>query len=242
LLRSYQNSGCSEKHLLVGDRVLYPVRGRFWMGARRDPCRSDEARYYQRGAEDRPPWLLIADGVPRRDLKARFQLSLAHPADLKPDSYRGDSGAPAVPEPTPGRPVATFIFGARDIDRMIVKESNDSGKRRRAPMRALGIRLDATRMALVDITGSDDAEMWKVMLTSKTLGEHAFARPLNGPTVDVVVRVEDKKVVVTAGGETQEWPLPRGERGFYGFAIAGDGYLGLRKLDFSGTAPTTVAR
>ena len=226
--------------------------GQPFAGPRVDPRRADEIRYFKRADrnDDRDRFtLLIVDGVPRRDLQTRYQLGFgAPPADFKtePEQRRTREPPPAAAGVEVGRPTVTFVFGVRDVNRVVRLEDKDgkegarSGYPQIAPMRALGLRLEPTRAQLVDITRPSYTEgrPWDgAGLTMKPLGERALSRSAAGATVDVNVRVEGNKLKVSVAGETFELPIDRPESGFYGFLIEQPGYVALRQLDCGGLRP-----
>jgi TolB-like protein len=232
--------------VLIGNHAIWNVEGQPWTGPRRDPLRADELRFFQPPSHraDRNPFaLVIADGVPRRDLRARFQVALGSPpADFKPDSVRRGADQPAAPGADVGRPTVTFLFGVRDIERRVRQEGDDASYPSIAPMRALGLRIEGDRVRLVDLTRETylrGRSYDGLKLTVKSLADHALPRAAaaaaaGGKPFDVSVAVEGKRVRVSIAGETFDLPLDNPETGFYGFVVEQPGYASIGQLTFEG--------
>jgi TolB-like protein len=211
--------------VLIGDHPLWPIEGigSSWTGPRRDPRRADEMRYFKArsgGAGDQTFALWVLDGVPRRELAARFQLGFGPPPpDLQAARY-------TAPGSEAGRPVVTFVFGARDVDR---RPPSGGG---RTAMRALGLRFEPTRVQLVDVTRGafDDRARARneLPLTFKPLAERPLAAI--GASLDVAVEASGKRVKVQIGRDAVELPLADLETGFCGFLIEEAGYVQVRPL------------
>jgi TolB-like protein len=244
--RQFQGSQNIHGMVLIGEHPFWNVEGEPWTGPRRDPMRADELRYFGEPAARNPRrhfTLLIADGVPRREVRARFQLvSGGPPADFRPQGYdyrrRGEDVA--VPGVDGGRPVVTFLFGARDIARTLRREADErGGYPRLAPMRALGVRFERGRAVLVDVTRAayeehhnpDDLKLTMTPLATHALGGAGAAGAL---PLDVSVAVDGKRAHVSVGGEAFDLPIEHPEPGFYGFIFEEPGYMAVRQLAIEG--------
>lgn len=226
--------------VIVGDHVIWNIEGQPWTGPRSDSRRADEIRYFK-GVPSNPKYdrqrftLLIVDGVPRRDVRARFQVGFDGP----PDDFRSERDGRGAARPglqeKPSRPAVTFVFALRDIDR---KEPEDKKQSHRAvaPMRARGLRIDGERVELVEITRPSypDGSRYDVDLSSKPIGTCSLARAASRSTVDVDVRVDGGRLKATVGDARCELSMDEPPAGFYGFAIEQPGYVTIRPLAFGG--------
>jgi hypothetical protein len=238
-LRRFQGRNNVFGDVRVGGHVVWNVEGQPWTGPRSDPRRADEIRYFESDpstyAGERFT-LLIVDGVPRRDVQARFRLAFDDPpADFRPERDSRSTRRPTA-QGKISRPVVTFVFGVRDIYREAPrdKEQND---RTIAPMRALGLRIDTDRAELVDVTRPSypDRKRYQVKVASKSLGACNVARATSRSTVDVAIRVDGARIKATIGDQSCELTLDKADKpaaGFYGFLIERPGYVAIRPAAF----------
>jgi TolB-like protein len=234
--REFRGEHNASGWVVVGNHVVWNTVGEPWTGPRRDPLRADEIRYFSARPDERHPFtLLIVDGIPRRDLQARYQLEFGlPPADFKSDSPLNPD-APAAPGIDLGRPTVTFVFGVRDLRRQLRTDEQSASDRKLAPMSAFGVRLEPSRVQLVDLRRASYVHGQATGAVSvNALSSHALSRTSGGGPVDVAVRVEGKRVKVTVAGETTDLAIPRTEAGFYGLLIEQPGYVSVRQMDFGG--------
>jgi TolB-like protein len=249
-LRSFSSSGGAsrrngrEPEVTIGGHVVWNVEGQLWTGPRSDPRRAEEMRYFKEPAfdpkYDRKPFaLLLIDGVPRRDQQARFQLAFDdRPADFNPtDADRRPRRAEG--SSASDRPLVTFIFGVRDIHRLLPKDEKGNPQVL-APMHAMGLRIDGGRVELVDLVRQShdpNAHAEPLILTSKPLATCPLARGAAAAArsiVDVSVRIEGARAKLTVGEQTCELAIPKPQNGFYGFVIERPGYAAIRELALGG--------
>jgi hypothetical protein len=234
--RAFRSNYNASGWVNIGNHVVWNAVGDSATGPRRDPRRADEIRYGARAIERRPFTLLIVDGVPRRDVQARFQLAFgAPPADFKIEPPRKSEELAAQPGIDQGRPTVTFVFGVQDIEHELRQDGPGASDQTFMPMRALGVRIEPSRVQLVDLTRAPyERGRVPAPLAVRPLAEHALARPSSGDALDVGVRVEGKKGTISVGDETAELSIDRPEAGFYGFVIEKPGYVSVRQLACGG--------
>jgi TolB-like protein len=222
-----------DDYVLIGDTPVWSMRNRadwndgsgphtrdidhFWTGRRRDPLRADEVRYY--GSPGLPAWqteassVLVVEGVPRRELEARFEIDLTLPTDLPATVFDDD-----IPQGwTPGRPRLVFFFRGRCID---------CGVR---PMAAIGLAFAGDRVDLVEISVRRRSSALDPPAL-KVLASQAASRP-SSPRTTVAVRIERDQALVTVNGRRLSFALPaEPPSGFYGFLIWKPGFVAIRDL------------
>jgi hypothetical protein len=158
-------------------------------GPRTDPLRGSELRFYGKEA------LVVREGVPRKDVVARFTISYAPPDDFWPgtDNPGRNSMKDAAPSLDPHHPEVGFAFGLRDL--------SSSPRGLELVVAADGVRL---------------VEGGKVLARADA--------DLRAPRVDVEVRVEGTAVAGSAGGKSFRFDAPADRTGFYGLAFRGPGF------------------
>jgi TolB-like protein len=224
--------------VLVGGHVVWNVEGQPWTGPRNDPRSADEIRYFEVDPSryvGEHFTLLIVDGVPRRDVQAKFRLAFDDlPADFRPERDSRSARRPTAQDKT-SRPTVTFVFGVRDINREGPRDKESNG-RTIAPMRARGLRIDTDRAELVEVTRPSypDGKRYQVNVASKSLGACNVARAASRSTVDVAIRVDGARIKATVGDQTCDLSMDKPATGFYGFLIERPGYVTIRPTAFGG--------
>jgi TolB-like protein len=210
-------------YVLVGDSPVWQVRGGDGMlttGPRTDPLRATELRYYRRASD--PDVLVVVDGVPRRDLTARYELAFAPPADWWPGMQNPGRGSAqpgdlAAAKLDPGRPEVAFVFGATDVTGEL------------HPLRSLQLVVAEDAVRLVAAT---QADRWKPA-ERKVLEEQAV--DLRGQKrVEVVVKLDGATLSATVNGRALAFQAPAERTGFYGFQFRGPGYAAVTRFAIAG--------
>jgi hypothetical protein len=227
-------------YLLVGEGPLWVVRGHETLstGPRFDGLRAGAIRFYQKETKQQRDTLGVLDGVPRRDVSARFHVSFAPAADWWPDGVypKKTDASLADVKYDRGRPEVGFLFGARDVD---VDLQRDAGTQRDTlvrPLRGLAVRIKPDAVELVEVietkrqhqylaAGPDEFAM-NVKQTQKA--------ELSGKTeLDVSIDVAGDSVKVTVGDKTFKFAAPPDRTGFYGLHLRGNGYAEISRLKIS---------
>src|SRR5262249_47176575 len=142
---NHSNVTGNDRYVLVGDAPVWMLQEGWYTvttGPRSDPLRADGIRFARLDASDKIDTLLVVEGVPRRDLRMKFEVDLDPPADFW--NAREERFATK-----PARAELDILLGARDVD---------SDQR---PMRAtlLALREDAVELVDLAETGRD-ANAW----------------------------------------------------------------------------------
>lgn len=213
---------------LLGEVPAWTLEaGDLYSGARRDPRRTDELRYYLRpGYTDKRLRMVMVDGLPRRDLQASFQVDLNPPRDFWPSSPRRDQTF-ADHKLEVGKVQVTFLVRAIDVQR----DPSDDPRTNKPvphPCKAIAVVIasDGVQLAAVELaSGGRWSEAPEPRIT--VLAERKAA--LSG-VVPVAVRARGTRLEAQVGPVNLSAAVPDGPEGFVGFAFRGNGYAAVRKL------------
>lgn len=210
-------------YVLLGDAPVWVVRGGegyrddpVVTGPRTDPLRARELRYYREG--DGAEALAIVDGVPRRELQARFEVALQPAEDYWPPQLRPDKAATSAKDLrlAPRRPEVAVAFALRDVQ---------ADPR---PTRGLELVIAEDALRLVELTQADPRKAPTLKVLQERRVDLRGAR-----TLEVSARVSGSGAELKVNGQSASFPLPGGERGgFYGIHLRGPGYAAVRGVAF----------
>jgi hypothetical protein len=224
-------------YTLLGELPVWPMaEDVFWSGARTDPRRTKELRYFADHASYgvEPGGIVVLEGVPRRDLQARFDVDFTVPPDFWPHYPDRRSGTPRT-FPSPGRPRVALLFAARDVDTPDEGDMTSAGKVPQ-PMHGRALVLGPDRAQLVDLVVPRHPRF--VRPEAPTIApreEHGLTVDAGQP-VAVTVRVSGTRLTATVNGKAAQFTLPNAQEGFWGLWFQGVGYAAIRnvKLDAGG--------
>jgi TolB-like protein len=224
-------------YTLLGELPMWPVgEDVFWSGARTDPRRTKELRYFSDHASYgvEPGGIVVLEGVPRRDLQARFDVDFTVPPDFWPRYPNRRDGTPRT-FPSPGRPRVALLFAARDVDTPDENDMTSSGKVPQ-PMHGRALVLGPDRAQLVDLVVPRHARFGRREAPTIAPREEHGLTVDGGEPVAVTVRVSGTRLTVTVNGKAAQFTLPDAQEGFWGLWFQGIGYAAIRnvKLDAGG--------
>ena len=232
--------GSSSEQILIGNHPVWPIQEAYYLGtgARSDPRRASELYYYHLEKPNQPTKyerydaLVIADGIPRRDLTAKFTLSRTPAADFWPHEV-GSAVNTATAPPLGGRPDPIFLFGIRDIkcDKQRVEGGKSALNR---PMRGYGLLFLADRVQLVEVNETTREGFDRKRLEYKVKEEQRVGGLGGKGAVDVSVTLDGGSLQVQVGGKSLGFKAPDDRQGFYGFAFHGEGFVQIGALALSG--------
>ena len=213
--------------VLVGRTPVWLTRGAVVTGPRVDAVRAEELRYH--GSETSPAeTVLIFEGVPRKDLKASFELGF----DIPPD-FATPYGFGGREAPNPAHATVTFLFSARCIDCGRTPDpATGQWKFEQQPLQAWGLDLGPSEVRLVQLSlverhGGRNAPS-PLTLTPKGVQP----APSMGNSVPVSLKLQGTQLTATIAGKSYAFTLPADRpAGFYGVLVRGPGFAAIRKLD-----------
>jgi hypothetical protein len=215
--------------LVSGTPVWLTRGGTVVTGARTAGIRTEEVRYYG----DRFPLetVLIFEGVPRKDLKASFELGFGLPSDVvPPDGLRDGERL------NPAHASVTFLFGAKCISCSRTPDPTTGhwtfGEQ---PLEAWGLDFSPSEVRLVQVSlgkpGGGRNAPPPLGLTVK--GTQAAA--LTGTELPVAIQLQGTQLTATIQGKTYAFSVPADRpAGFYGVLVRGPGFAAIRKVQAGG--------
>lgn len=216
----------SDGFVLIGNSPVWAVGSSAWTGARSDPRRSDELRYFNRSAKRIRSTFFVFEGSPRRDPGFSIHLDFSKPADFQPSELGG-----AEPDDPSVRPEVFLVFAARCVDCGRQPDpGTGSWKYEDQPMEAWALALERNRSQLVKLAihslhGRKSADDRVEVKATQPVGTGDAARAA------VALRVHGSNVTLTAGGKSASFQLPSEvDPGFYGVLARGPGFVSLQAL------------
>ncbi len=218
--------------LLIGDLPVWLLRGTQGLvtGPRTDPVRSRSLRFATPRDGSERVAMLLAGGVPRGELRARFTLDFSPaddwwPMDLHPSEWTEDG----LPPPPDGRPRIGLLFGVRDVECAFQRAPETGREELLRPMQGWIVQLwnDEVRLVRFLEQAGSRHRRWAEFET-----EVVDSKPLSWPRAPVEVRVDvaDDRVRVQVGERKVTLDAPDLEPGFQGLAFGGTGYVELSDL------------
>jgi len=233
----------TNKYVIVGNHPIWALQSAYYLGtgARTDVLRASELYYFHlnnpnSSSKEKYDSFVIADGVPRKDLTAHFNISYTPGKDFWPSHELGASDTANTSTITTlignNRPVPVFLFGIRDI--RCDKQKDEGGKHTlNRPMHAWGLVFQQDRVQLVEVTETVREGFDQKRLEYK-VKEEQKASIGGAKPIDVSVSIDGGNLKVDVGGKTLGFKAPDDRQGFYGYAFRGEGFVQIGALALSG--------
>ncbi len=180
-----------------------------------------------------PPMVVVLDGVPRTDVRAKVQLDF-RPADdwwaLQSPSPRREPWSPVEARPTAG-----ILVGLRELDTAPICDPVSNELVRPVPLSGVGVLVHEGRLVIAEIEEAyptpDSCRSSGTVLHDVAVGRVLASRPLGRDRVEIEVRSEGERIEASAGRTRVAADLPSARAGFVGLVARGDGYVEFSKIE-----------
>jgi hypothetical protein len=234
-----------DTYVYLGDVPVWQLEENWYSvstGPRPDWLRTEELRYYlaDKDAKEGVDNAFIADGTPRKEVSARFEVRFT-PADdwwpLQGDAYTrvGKLQEIGIDPAKLAHPAVGLLFGMKDVDVDSVDDPRGGKPLVPRPLHGYLVAIAADGVSLVELGEAErKSHTWKGVLEhdltmSWKVLEHKAAN-LSGAKLAVSVEVRGGSVKATVNGQAFTFGAPRDVTGFYGLDFKGPGYASLGAL------------
>ncbi|MCO4770126.1 MAG: hypothetical protein KDA24_08865 [Deltaproteobacteria bacterium] len=230
-----------DDYVLLGDEPLWAHQAAwaFRTGARTDPLRADDLRYFEPKEDAETAALALFGARPLSSGSISTHLDFSPAADFWPKGVRGETRPDGLqPGDIPSKqPEVGILLGLVDVNCKKQKDPRTEEYVLSRPMSGWMVRLRGHTLQWVSLTESDRGSYDRKNAFEETVVAEKDLGKAKGP-IKLAIRVDGKTVTVNAGSTRTRFSAPAPIDGFAGLLIRGQGYVGLDSLQLKPAAPT----
>lgn len=210
----------NDDYILLGDHPAWTLQasGDLWTGPRSDSLRTSSLRYYRDEAAELETFVLL-DGVPTKDVTAKFHVDHQPATDWSPPKDLAPAGA---------TPHVRFLFSVVDVSVEKSKDPETDKYRVDRPTQLWAVRFADGKAHL-----EHGVESKRGFAGYKKFAWTEVASSPVGFDGDVAISVSGTQVTIRGPDRVARLRLPDAPAaGFYGFLFGGAGYIEIGRVRF----------